>query len=261
MKILLVRRAAALAKGTPGVLDAERFLTVSGKAKFRVAARGLARIVPHVDVLMTSPLARAQETAVVAASAFHHGEPAIESSLAGASVDAIIAALQTHPCGATVALVGHEPLLGSLLARLLGATEAKWLVLEKGGAALLDLPSGPSTPGRLLWLLPPRVLRALGAKTRSVRRGLPANDGGVRTREIVMAGASVDTSGQAPHLLTRALTRMAVTGIYLVRDVPRELQRAARARAVNDTTTLRRVLLQALREYAAGHWTPRPDVK
>jgi len=58
---------------------------------------------------------------------------------------------------------------------------------------------------------------------------------------------------------SRALVRMAITGIYLVRDVPRELQRTARVRAASEGTTLRRVLVRALREYAAGTWTPRPD--
>ena len=55
------------------------------------------------------------------------------------------------------------------------------------------------------------------------------------------------------------LARFATTGIYLVRGVPRELQRAARARAVSEGTSLRRVLLRALRDYAAGTWTPQPD--
>ncbi len=64
-----------------------------------------------------------------------------------------------------------------------------------------------------------------------------------------------------PHLLTRALARMATTGIYMVRGVPRELQRSARARAVSEGTTLRSVLLQALRDYAARTWTPHPDDK
>ena len=58
-----------------------------------------------------------------------------------------------------------------------------------------------------------------------------------------------------------ALARLATTGIYLLRGVPRSVQRAARARAVSEGTTLRRVLLQGLQEYAAGTWTPRPDAK
>ena len=57
----------------------------------------------------------------------------------------------------------------------------------------------------------------------------------------------------------RVLARMATTGIYLLRGIPRDLQRAARTRAVSEGTTLRWVLLQALREYAAGTWTPQPD--
>ena len=54
----------------------------------------------------------------------------------------------------------------------------------------------------------------------------------------------------------RVLARMATTGIYLLRGIPRDLQRAARTRAVSEGTTLRWVLLQALREYAAGAWAP-----
>lgn len=54
-----------------------------------------------------------------------------------------------------------------------------------------------------------------------------------------------------------ALARLATTGIYLLRGIPRDLQGAARARAVAEGTTVHRVLLGALREYAAGTWTPR----
>ena len=52
---------------------------------------------------------------------------------------------------------------------------------------------------------------------------------------------------------------LATTGIYRLRGVPRSTHRTARARAVSEGTTLRRVLLQGLHEYAAGTWTPRPD--
>ena len=65
------------------------------------------------------------------------------------------------------------------------------------------------------------------------------------------------TSGGRP-IPIRALAHIATTGIYLLRGIPRDLQRAARARAVSGGTTLRCVLLQALGEYAAGTWTPQP---
>ena len=60
---------------------------------------------------------------------------------------------------------------------------------------------------------------------------------------------------------SRVLARIATTGIYLLHDVPRDLQRAARVRAGREGITLRWVLLQALREYAAGTWAPQPDEK
>ena len=70
-------------------------------------------------------------------------------------------------------------------------------------------------------------------------------------------GASVTTDSRA--VPTGVLARLATTGIYMLCDIPRDLQASARARAVTEGTTLRRVLLRALREYAAGTWTPRPD--
>jgi hypothetical protein len=70
-------------------------------------------------------------------------------------------------------------------------------------------------------------------------------------------GASVTTASRA--VPTGVLTRLATTGIYLLCDIPRDLQASPRPRAVTEGTTLRRVLLRALREYASGAWTPRPD--
>ena len=161
MKLLLVRHAAAVPGGTPGIPDGDRPLTPKGKAKFTVAAKGLARIARRPDVLLTSPLPRARETADIAARAFKRIEPTIEPALAHGSLDGIVAVLGAHPAGATVAIVGHEPTLSALLARLLGAAHGERLAFKKGGAALVDLPDGPTGQGVLLWFLKPKVLRAL----------------------------------------------------------------------------------------------------
>jgi hypothetical protein len=64
---------------------------------------------------------------------------------------------------------------------------------------------------------------------------------------------------EGQNSFTRVLERLAATGIYLVRGIPRDLQRAARVRAGDEGTTLRWVLLQALRDYAAETWTPRRE--
>jgi phosphohistidine phosphatase len=161
VKLLLVRHAAAVPRGTPGVPEDERPLTPKGKAKFTAAAKGLARIARRPDVLLTSPLPRARATADIAARAFKRVEPTIEPALAHESLDGIVAALGAHPAEATVAIVGHEPTLSALLARLLGAARGERLAFKKGGAALVDLPDGPAGGGVLVWFLKPKVLRKL----------------------------------------------------------------------------------------------------
>lgn len=171
MKLLLVRHAAAVPRGTPGVPDDERPLTSEGKAEFRVAARGLARIADRPDVLLTSPLPRARVTAEIVARAFKRIEPRIEPAVAHDSVDGIVVALKTHPLAGTVAVVGHEPALSALIARLLGVSVHGRLAFEKGGAALVDLPDGPSAGGRLIWFLEPRILRILAPEAETPTYG------------------------------------------------------------------------------------------
>ena len=145
MKILFVRHAAC-----PG-----------DSANFRVAARGLARMVGSVDVLLTSARADAWETATILAGVLEHGEPLIEPALAGERADAVLSALTLQSPDATVAIVGHEPLLGGVLAHMVGSSVAERFAFRKGGAALVDLPLGPWVSGRLAWFVPPRLLRAV----------------------------------------------------------------------------------------------------
>lgn len=164
MRLLLIRHAAAVPKGTSGIPDHERPLTRRGREKFRVAARGLARIVEHPDVLLTSPLTRARATAEITASAFKRLAPRIEPALAQESAEVVVTVLRKHPRDATIAIVGHEPALSRLLARFLGIRRGnERLAFKKGGAALIDLPHGPSAAGQLRWFVKPAILRSLGA--------------------------------------------------------------------------------------------------
>ena len=167
MKLLLIRHAAAVPRGTPGVPDGERQLTADGEAEFRSAAGGLAWIVDPPDVLLSSPLARARATAGIAARTFGRLEPRIEPALAHGTLETILAALASHGSTATMALVGHEPLLSALLARLLAVSDSDRLGFEKGGAALVDLPDGLASAGRLVWFLDPRILRTLAGRRES----------------------------------------------------------------------------------------------
>jgi phosphohistidine phosphatase len=161
VRLLLIRHGVAVATGTPGIADDDRPLTARGRARFRVAARGLARITERPDVLLTSPLPRARATAEIAARAFGRLEARDEPALAHGGPEAILGALARHPVQSTVGVVGHEPVLSLLLARLLGSGRGERFAFKKGGAALVDLPDGPAAGGRLMWFVKPRILRAL----------------------------------------------------------------------------------------------------
>ncbi len=91
-------------------------------------------------------------------------------------------------------------------------------------------------------------------RLRELRGSSPAEKGPV-------SGLNGAGRGVMGRPAARVLMRVATTGIYLVRGVPLELQRAARVRAVSDGTTLHQVLLEGLGEYAAGTWTPQPGKK
>ena len=161
MKLIIIRHAIAVPRGTPDVPDDERPLTPKGKRRFREVARGLARICPRPDLLLTSPLPRAAATAEIAAQAWGRISPTDEPVLAHGSPDDILALLSQHGSDQRIAVVGHEPSLSGLLARLLGSMVADPFTLRKGGVAHVDVPGPLAEGGRLDWFLRPRTLRAL----------------------------------------------------------------------------------------------------
>ncbi len=76
----------------------------------RKVVKGLREIAPAVDLLATSPLARARETAEIVADILGISDIAEQPLLApGADKHALIAWLRGHAAEATVAVVGHEP--------------------------------------------------------------------------------------------------------------------------------------------------------
>jgi len=157
MRLFIIRHAIAVER-SPDLPDDARPLTEEGKKRFREAARGLARMFPKPDLLLTSPLVRAQQTARIAARAWHV-RITEEVALAGGSVSELEAALRKLPAESTVALVGHEPQVSEFLAHVIGSTQPDRVTFKKGGVAVVDRPAGSDGPGMLVAMLPPRVLR------------------------------------------------------------------------------------------------------
>ena len=144
--------------------DSERPLTPEGIARFRSAARGLHRLVPEVDAVLSSPYTRAWQTAEILSE--EAGWPAPERCPPLEAVkppNGAVELLQGKGEHSSVALVGHEPYLSVLASLLLSGDERTVrLELKKGGVALLALDDEPAPGAALLrWSVSPKILRAL----------------------------------------------------------------------------------------------------
>jgi len=166
MRLLVVRHAVAVSHtefAAAGEDDDLRPLTRDGARRMRAAARGLVRLVGDVDVLASSPLVRARETAAILRREYRVDDVEETDSLRpGARFPAFVRWLRTHRGAGVVAVVGHEPHLGALASWLLAGEASSFIVLKKSGACLLDFDAAPGpAKARLTFAVPSGVLRAL----------------------------------------------------------------------------------------------------
>ncbi len=165
MEILLVRHAKAGSRDPNSWPDDDqRPLTDEGRVEQRAAAQAMRKMGIKFDFLVTSPLARARETAAIIAKAYRWTEPpqVAEALGHGCTVDAIVTLLAKFPPDATVALVGHEPDLSSLTAALVTDGGHLRIAVKKSGVVGIEF-DGPAQAGNgtLLFHLKPGHLRKL----------------------------------------------------------------------------------------------------
>jgi len=166
MQLILIRHAIAEDRerfAETGLPDAERRLTTRGRRRMARNARGLRAVVPALDLVATSPLRRARETAEIVAEAY--GDiPVVEAAMLapGGSRDACKRWLERHKTERALAVVGHEPDLSQTVSWLITGDSTPILMFKKGGACCVELPDHiTGGAGRLQWLLAPRALRRL----------------------------------------------------------------------------------------------------
>jgi phosphohistidine phosphatase len=163
MQLLVIRHGSAEEAGR-GVEDSRRALTEAGKKEMNEVSAGLAELVESVDLIAASPLVRAQQTAEIVAKAYGRiPVQTLEALSPGSDLDAIAGFLRELHSAEIVAVVGHEPDLGTLVTWLMTGAGNSRVAFSKGGAALLDFPSRvASGAGTLEWLLTRSQLRRLG---------------------------------------------------------------------------------------------------
>lgn len=164
IELYLVRHGVAGERGPAFPDDRLRPLTDEGVTRFRQEVRGLAAMGVTIDLVLTSPLVRAHQTAELLVAGLP-GRPRLDTldALApGGRVPIIMEAIaqRSRQRQNRLALVGHEPDLGELAARFLGARGA--IPFKKGAVCCIELQGRlAGGPGSLIWHLPPRVLRRL----------------------------------------------------------------------------------------------------
>jgi len=154
MIIHVVRHAEAIERNE-NVPEEHRFLTVRGRKRFRKIAKSMRKLGINPEVILSSPLIRAVQTADILSERLRHqGELQVTRLLApGFRPKALDELLSAHAQAEEIAIVGHEPDLGivtqALFASDKGCTLPKGAVISfrkqpggKGEAEFLQMVTG-----------------------------------------------------------------------------------------------------------------------
>ena len=163
--LLLLLRHAIAEEPTNERGDEERRLTAEGKRKLREVVAGMRALELPVEAILTSPLRRAHETAVIVGEGYERAPVEEITALApGGDPDAVLKGLARYRDRAAIVLVGHQPDLGELASILVTGTRGLVpLPFKKSGLAgivVTTLP--PRAAGVLEFFFGPGHLRRIG---------------------------------------------------------------------------------------------------
>jgi phosphohistidine phosphatase len=158
VELYIIRHADALALGERGVTaDKDRPLSEGGERQAAQIAQGLQRRGVKLDLVLTSPLVRARQTAEVLVRPENGVATELKTceELAPGGRRKKLAKQLLAAGHNAVALVGHQPDLGEFAAWLIGSKKAN-LGLAKAGVAYIECSDLPRRGGgTLTWLVTP----------------------------------------------------------------------------------------------------------
>ena len=172
MELYVVEHGIAVESGE-GIPDEWRPLTEKGRRRFQRTARAFGKLGRKLDLILSSPLIRAVQTAEILAGETEPAEVAILAELDPKfDVESARNAIAARAGKAkAVAVVGHEPQLSSVLAMLAGVPREE-IELESGSIVRLDvsgLADGAVADPR--WWLKPKGARKKGLPLSKKSRG------------------------------------------------------------------------------------------
>lgn len=162
MFLIFVRHAEA------GKRDPEKWpdddlrpITPEGRKKQAECARAMKALGLEADLLFTSPLLRAVQTAEVIQEVYGIREAATTEALGHeCSVNSVVMLVNTLPPEATIMLVGHEPSFSRVAAAFIGRSADAGIELRKSGVIGIEFEGAAAAgSGTLHFLLKPGFLR------------------------------------------------------------------------------------------------------
>ena len=164
MNLYILRHGIAEELGSrKNLKDADRALTAEGEQKLRKIARAMVKLELSFDLVLSSPLPRAQQTAAIVAEHLELSKAVeLSDTLAPSGSTRKLIELLHHlqPSADQILLVGHEPYLSELISLLIFGEKTSSVVMKKAGLCKLSaLALSHGRCAQLEWLLTPKQLQ------------------------------------------------------------------------------------------------------
>ena len=160
MMLFLMRHAnAGTPRGNP-LLDSKRGLVKEGKEQCMLMARLLLALKVPIDIIVSSPLKRARQTAQLVGTELGYDAQVEVSPALGlnASYTDFQRLIEKYADREGVLVVGHNPNIFQFLGRLVTGNGGAAIRMRKGSIACVR---ADRHPPRLQWLLDPRTAGAV----------------------------------------------------------------------------------------------------
>jgi phosphohistidine phosphatase len=168
MFVYFVRHASAGQHRPDPAKDEKRPLDSDGIEQCNTVGRALSALDTHVDLILSSPLKRASQTASLIANELAYEEKIILTGALrpDANYATFTALVEEHSHQEAIMVVGHNPNLSEFLGRLIGGGTRTGIELKKAAVARVEV---DRRRGILHWLVTPKIARTIydSARTKS----------------------------------------------------------------------------------------------
>ena len=164
MDLYILRHGKAEPYGGKYPADHLRPLMPKGRKRTKLSVKGMKSVDVKVDLIVSSPILRARQTAEIVHEGLGLKQPVeFSDSLASGSVTGVMSAIQAYYSYDGVMLVGHEPTLSELISTMSSGLYHVAFNLKPGGLCKLRVDTARIAQSATIeWFLPPKLLVAMG---------------------------------------------------------------------------------------------------